>query len=207
MDPRETDPEASAFLYLQSVASKAANCVPFLGLRALGKRHCWNAYLFATVRSLDQSSMMANCLQGTSYVHILVSRRNFEGPVLSTCIDGHVEHRGTTDMTPLLTACYPSRLRLDSHSSCSLPCGYAAFVPQRELFFNFMTVREHLYFHAMARMSHTYKNDAVNRRVDEVGAPIASHEHGGGPLGIPLQVSLMFWDRLTRRSPASLDCR
>lgn len=43
-----------------------------------------------------------------------------------------------------------------------------AFVPQRELFFNFMTVREHLLFHAVARMSHTYRREAINRRVDEV---------------------------------------
>lgn len=42
-------------------------------------------------------------------------------------------------------------------------------VHQKELLFGFMTPREHLIFHAIARMAKKYKLRDIEERVDEVG--------------------------------------
>jgi ABC-type multidrug transport system ATPase subunit len=41
-------------------------------------------------------------------------------------------------------------------------------VHQTDLLFGFLTVREHLTYHAIARLGHTYQGEAIERRVSEV---------------------------------------
>lgn len=43
-----------------------------------------------------------------------------------------------------------------------------AFVHQKELLYGYLTPREHLIFHAYARMSRTYTREALLARVEEV---------------------------------------
>lgn len=41
-------------------------------------------------------------------------------------------------------------------------------VHQKELLYGFMTPREHLLFHAIARMSKTHTSEEIHARVEEV---------------------------------------
>lgn len=46
---------------------------------------------------------------------------------------------------------------------------HAVLVHQKELLYGFMTPREHLLFHAIARMSRSYSSAEMHARVEEVG--------------------------------------
>ena len=52
-------------------------------------------------------------------------------------------------------------------SSWLYPCP-TALVHQQELLFGFLTVREHLEYHATTRMSHKYNPEQIQERIKQV---------------------------------------
>lgn len=114
-------------------------------------RHC-NPQQAACILNRKVAYLINDCMDdGTCFVGVPIGVQLMIFP----------DSRLIADSVPFLQACGPS---LPPSRCLCLP----ALVHQTDLLFGFLTVREHLTYHAIARLGHTYQGEAVERRVSDV---------------------------------------